>query len=101
MTFLMFTSTTIACGTVYFLGNNQSLVRLFIGCFLGNAFIMGFWGFFNEKYIGETLPTCSKKAVASSVTGALGTGVAGYVMGLYVILLVNIVPAACDVFLNR
>ncbi len=46
MTLLMFTSTAFACGTVYCLGVNQSLGRLFIVCLFSNAIVMGGWGFF-------------------------------------------------------
>lgn len=101
MTLLMFTSTAFACGTVYCLGVNQSLGRLFIVCLLSNAFVMGGWGFFQGRFFGEPLPVCCTKAVATSISGALGTGVAGYAMALYLILLADILPTICDTFLKH
>lgn len=97
---LMFALTALTCGTVYWLDISRSFSDLFLACSLFNCVVMGAWGFLQGKQLGADLGRCCQKGIGSSIIGLLGTGAAGYAMGCYLILVINILPRLCDEFLT-
>jgi hypothetical protein len=95
----MFTATAITCGKVSYLNTTINSSELILACLTINGLIMGAWSLFHERYQGSVWFDCYKRSLAGFVSGTLGSGIAGYIMGCYLVLAVNVLATVCDVFL--